>query len=76
VAGHKEIVEEGVTGFLADAPTTASVATALERFWDRRAEAEEMGKAAARRIRQIMPRDAGRVFSHRLQEILEEKLST
>ena len=44
VAGHKEIIEEGVTGFLADAPTAASVATALERFWDRRAEAEEIGR--------------------------------
>ncbi|MBV8361748.1 MAG: glycosyltransferase [Deltaproteobacteria bacterium] len=39
VAGHAEIIQDGVTGFLADAPTTASIATALERFWARRAEA-------------------------------------
>lgn len=70
VAGHKEIVEEGVTGFLADAPTSTSVGAALERFWERRAEAEDIGKAAAHRIRQIVPSDAGRVFAGVLQEIL------
>lgn len=72
VAGHKEVIQDGVTGFLADAPTATSVAAALERFWDRRAEAEEIGKAAARRIRQMVPKDPGRVFSQRLQQILEK----
>lgn len=32
VAGHAEIIEDGVTGFLADAPTAGSMAAALERF--------------------------------------------
>lgn len=76
VAGHKEIIEEGVTGFLADAPTAISVAAALERFWERREEAEEIGNAAARRIRQMVPRNPGRAFSHILQEILREMLRT
>ncbi len=56
VAGHAEIVEDGVTGFLADAPTAASMAMALERFWARRGEAEEIGKAGARRIRSLFRR--------------------
>jgi len=73
VAGHKEIIEEGVTGFLADAPTATSVAAALERFWARRADAEQIGKTAARRIRQTIPRDPGRAFSSRLQELLEQR---
>ncbi len=66
VAGHSEIVEDGVTGFLADAPTAHALATALERFWARRGEAEEIGKAGARKIRQIMPPDPVRVFSDKL----------
>jgi hypothetical protein len=33
VAGHSEIVEDGVTGLLADAPTVNGMAQALERFW-------------------------------------------
>ena len=56
VAGHAEIIEDGVTGFLADAPTAGSMAAALERFWERRSEAEAIGKAGAERIGQLAPR--------------------
>jgi glycosyltransferase involved in cell wall biosynthesis len=70
VAGHAEVIEDGVTGFLADAPTARSVATALERFWARRDEAEEMGAAAAKRIRQLVPPDPVRIFSDKIKEIL------
>jgi glycosyltransferase involved in cell wall biosynthesis len=48
VAGHAEIIQDDVTGFLADAPTPNSMATALERFWARRAEAEAIGMAASK----------------------------
>jgi hypothetical protein len=59
-------VADGVTGFLAEAPIDRAVAAALERFWAQRGKAEEMGKAGARKIRQIMPPDPVRVFSERL----------
>jgi glycosyltransferase involved in cell wall biosynthesis len=71
VAGHREIVQEGVTGFLADAPTASSISAALERFWMRRAEAEEIGRAGARRIRQLVPSDPVRVFSEQLQKLVD-----
>ncbi len=71
VAGHAEIIKEGVTGFLADAPTVGSMAAALERFWERRSEAEEMGKAGARRIRQLVPPDPGRLFAEKLMKLIE-----
>jgi glycosyltransferase involved in cell wall biosynthesis len=70
VAGHAEIIQDGVTGFLADAPTAASVAAALERFWARRAEAEAIGIAASRRIRELVPPDPVRVFSGKLKDIV------
>jgi glycosyltransferase involved in cell wall biosynthesis len=66
VAGHAEIIDNGVTGFLADSPKVDSLSAALERFWARRHQAEEMGKAAARKIRQLIPADPGRVFSDKL----------
>jgi glycosyltransferase involved in cell wall biosynthesis len=69
VAGHAEIIEDGVTGFLADAPTVGSMATALERFWARRNEAEDIGKVGARRIRQLVPSDPVRVFSEKLKTV-------
>jgi glycosyltransferase involved in cell wall biosynthesis len=69
VAGHAEIVEDGVTGFLAGAPTVNDVAAALERFWERREQAEQIGKAGAQRIRQLVPRDPIRVFSENLKRL-------
>jgi glycosyltransferase involved in cell wall biosynthesis len=69
VAGHGEIVEDGVTGFLAEAPTAASMAAALERFWERRSEAEAIGKAGAQRIRQLVPRDPVRLFTEKLKHL-------
>ena len=70
VAGHSEIIQDGVTGFLADAPTPNSMATALERFWARRAEAEAIGMAASKRIRQLVPPEPVQVFSGKLKEII------
>jgi glycosyltransferase involved in cell wall biosynthesis len=69
VAGHAEIIEDGVSGFIADAPTPRAMTAALERFWARRGEAEEMGKAGARKIRHVMPTDPVRVFSDKLLEL-------
>jgi glycosyltransferase involved in cell wall biosynthesis len=66
IAGHAEIVEEGVTGFLADAPTPPAMAAALEKFWARRTEAEEMGKAGHDRIRELVPPDPVRVLVEKL----------
>jgi glycosyltransferase involved in cell wall biosynthesis len=70
VAGHSEIVEDGVTGFLADAPTLGSVGRALERFWARRADAEEIGMTACKRIRQLIPPDPVRIFSEKIKEFI------
>jgi len=69
VAGHAEIIEDGVTGFLAEAPTVGSISAALERFWERRHEAEDIGKAGSRKIRQLLPADPVGVFSSKLRSL-------
>ena len=52
--------EDGVTGFLAAAPTTNHVDEALERAWQRRSEWPAIGEAAALRARELVPpRPAG-----------------
>jgi glycosyltransferase involved in cell wall biosynthesis len=71
VAGHAEVVEDGVTGFLADAPTARSIGDALERFWARRADAPQIGAAGAERIRRLVPPDPVGIFSDKLKELLE-----
>jgi glycosyltransferase involved in cell wall biosynthesis len=71
VGGHAEVIEDGVTGFLADAPTVQSITEALNRFWARRADAQTIGEAGAQRIRRLVPPDPVRVFSCKIKEILE-----
>jgi glycosyltransferase involved in cell wall biosynthesis len=70
VAGHAEIVEDDVTGFLADAPTVFSLTKALERLWTSRPDLKKMGEAAAKSIRLKVPPDPVRVFSRTLERLL------
>jgi glycosyltransferase involved in cell wall biosynthesis len=76
VAGHSEIVEDGVTGFLADAPTVASVSKALDKLWERRAELEKMGEAAAKKIRNFAPADPAKEFSEKLMNLAATTVTT
>jgi glycosyltransferase involved in cell wall biosynthesis len=57
LAGHSEIIEDGVTGFLAEAATASSVARALERLWTQRINLQMMGSIAAKNVRKRVPRD-------------------
>jgi glycosyltransferase involved in cell wall biosynthesis len=70
VGGNSEVVEDGVTGFLAQAPSVSSLSNALERFWARRGEAQMIGEAGSQRIRQLVPPDPARFFSEKLKELL------
>jgi glycosyltransferase involved in cell wall biosynthesis len=67
VAGHADIIEDGINGFLAEAPTSSHVAIALERLWAKRAVLEDMGKQGAARIRELVPRDPAQVFAEKLK---------
>ncbi|HEY0149243.1 MAG TPA: glycosyltransferase family 4 protein [Allosphingosinicella sp.] len=57
VAGNPEVVEDGVTGFLAAAPTDDSVDEALERAWAERKRWREIGRAASASIRRQVPQN-------------------
>ena len=71
VAGNAEIVEDGITGFLANAPTADGIGDALERFWARRDEASEIGAAASKRIRQLVPPDPVSIFSEKIKGVVD-----
>jgi glycosyltransferase involved in cell wall biosynthesis len=70
VGGSAEVVEDGVTGFLA-APFEGSLDAALEQTWARRGELSEMGRAASIRIRELFPPDPAEVFADALLEIAD-----
>jgi len=71
VGGNSEVIIDGVTGFLAGAPTIATVAQGLERLWANRADFENMGKAGAKRIRELVPLDPIRVFSEKIKDLID-----
>jgi glycosyltransferase involved in cell wall biosynthesis len=64
-----EVVEDGVSGFLADAPTVRGMGDALERFWANRERAKEIGARAAERIRSLVPPDPVGVFADKIEEL-------
>jgi glycosyltransferase involved in cell wall biosynthesis len=70
VAGHAEILENEVTGFLAEAPTAAMMARALETLWSKRAHLEAMGQAGAKRIRNLLTTaDPSHAFAEKIKSI-------
>jgi glycosyltransferase involved in cell wall biosynthesis len=70
VGGNAEIVDDGITGFLADAPTSSLFRNSLEKMWELRSELEGVGRVAAQRIREKIPADPTRVFSQKLMELI------
>jgi glycosyltransferase involved in cell wall biosynthesis len=72
VAGNPEVVEDGITGFLASAPTEDSVDEALERAWQARDQWREIGQAAAASIRRQVPADPPAVAAAMIVEASEQ----
>jgi glycosyltransferase involved in cell wall biosynthesis len=70
VAGHSEIILDGVTGFLMGAPTVTNVKEGLEKLWASREALGQMGRAGAKRIREIAPADPIRLFSEKIERLI------
>ena len=73
VGGAPEWVEDGVTGFLAAAPTVSLAADALRRAMSERSRWPEMGLAAHTKFKQTMPDRPTRVFLEALRAQGAEK---
>jgi glycosyltransferase involved in cell wall biosynthesis len=67
IAGNAELLEDNVSGFVAPYPAVSALDEALERAWNRRADWQAMGRAAALRARELVPPDPVERF---VQEIL------
>jgi glycosyltransferase involved in cell wall biosynthesis len=74
VGGNAEVVQDGVTGFLA-APDEDAIDAALEGAWARRDELREMGERAALRIRALVPDDPAGEFAGALLELASAPVS-
>ena len=73
IAGNTEVLEDDVTGFVAASPTTGHLDDALERAWVRRDAWREMGRAAARSIREHVPRDPAAAYAEKILNLAKER---
>jgi glycosyltransferase involved in cell wall biosynthesis len=73
--GNREVIDDNVTGFIADAPTIASFDDALERFWAKRHDLRAIGNRAATEIRRRFPTDPVGIFAKRLQTFMESPIA-
>jgi len=69
VAGVPEVIQDGITGFLAQAPEPDLFDAALERAWQERARWKEMGLRAAERVRGLVPEKPEEQFAKRCLEL-------
>jgi glycosyltransferase involved in cell wall biosynthesis len=74
--GNAEVVDDGVTGFIAAAPTEDALDDAMERAWNGRLRWREIGAAAASRIRTLVPRQPERCFAKRLVDLVSSANSS
>lgn len=72
IAG-KEVVDDGLTGFLAAGATEDALDEAMERAWERRAEWRAIGAAAADRIRELIPADPAGVMAETLLGVAQRR---
>lgn len=70
--GNPELIEDGVSGFIAAGASPRSLDDALERFWTRRDDLRAMGLRAGERIRQLIPRDPGAAFAEKLRQLVNK----
>lgn len=70
IGGHREVVEDGVSGFIAGEPTPESVDEALERAWQRRAEWTDIGKRARESMLEFAPEDPVGDLVEKLQLVI------
>jgi len=66
VSGNAELLEDKKTGFIAKAPTVAFIDEALEQAWSQRERWPEIGAAAGRAVRNLVPPNPAKVFSEML----------
>ena len=71
IGGNAEVIEDNVSGFIAKAPSVELIDEALERAWQRRDEWEAIGKVAAKKIRELIPRDPVQIFFDKLLTYLD-----
>lgn len=70
VGGHSELIEHGISGFIAKAPTLELIDEALELAWQARSEWKVFGEVARNRVLNFMPEDPVSDFINKIKDII------
>lgn len=71
VGGVRELIRDGINGFLAKAPTVELLDEAMNRAWENRSHLKEMGEQAATDVRQWVSADPVEDFVRELTALVE-----
>jgi glycosyltransferase involved in cell wall biosynthesis len=66
VGGNADVVQDGISGFVSEAVSVPLIDAAMERAWERRAEWQQLGLEAGKRIRAVIPPDPVAHFADRI----------
>ncbi len=72
VAGNAELLRDGLTGFVAEAPTVRMWDEAMERAWEKRDRWQEIGALARQDALNAIPADPIEIFSRKLVELAND----
>jgi glycosyltransferase involved in cell wall biosynthesis len=73
IGGHSEVIEDGVSGFLADEPSADAVDAALERAWALRHQWSDIGLRARESMLAFSPEDPVGEMAHKLRALIQVK---
>lgn len=72
VGGNCELVMEGETGFVAEAPVIASISDTLERAWSAQNQWPEMGQRAWKKAKELWQQDPAKELARQIKAALAE----
>lgn len=72
VGGNCELVMEGETGFVAEAPVIASISDTLERAWSAQNQWPEMGQRAWKKAKELWQKDPAKELAGQIKAALAE----
>ena len=75
IGRNRELIDDGVSGFVADGAIARLLDDAMERAWEKRDQWQAMGALAGQHIRERYPDDPVREFADRIIDLVPQHKS-